>query len=404
MPENTTQVTGGVDTHQDNHVAAVVDEAGRILGSNSFPATPAGYRDLLTWMTSYGQVIKVGVEGTGSYGSGLCRHLTGEGVEVVEVNRPNRQMRRLRGKSDTVDAEAAARAALNGEASAAPKDRDGIVESIRVLRVAYTSMRDTRRRVSNQMHSLIVSAPAALREQLGSLGADERAAICARFRTGDLTDSAQGTKAALRSLGRHYTQLTKDLGELHEQLEELIVNANPALVGAKGVGVDVASILLAVAGDNPDRLRSEAAFAALCGVSPIEASSGKVTRHRLNRGGNRSANNALWRIVMVRLTCDAATKEYMKRRTAEGKSRREVIRCLKRYVVREMYRLIVNPPAVITGTELREARTAVGITMQVVADELGTWVNRISELERGVNHNTALANRYKLWLESASAA
>lgn len=308
-------IYGGVDTHRDFHVAAVVNETGRVLDTATFAARRAGYRRLLAWIRSHGDVVRVGVEGTGCYGAGLARHLEAAGVEVVEVNRPNRQTRRRRGKNDTVDAEAAARAALNGDATAVPKAGDGIVAAIRALRVVFCSTRAYRTRVANQLRDLIVCAPGALREQLEPLTTAQRVQRCARFRPGPLDDPLEGVKEAMRVLARQHLALSDDLTRVRDQLDTLSMQANPALRAANGVGVDVASILLIAAGDNPQRLASDAAFAALCGSSPVQASSGRITRHRLNQGGNRHANHALWRIAMVRLSCDRRTQAYLARTT-----------------------------------------------------------------------------------------
>jgi transposase len=400
MTEAKAVVTGGVDSHADSHMVAVVDQAGRVLGSKGFGADAAGHKQALNWLRSYGELVKVGVEGTGAYGAGLARHLARAGIEVFEVNRPDRQARRRRGKSDTVDAEAAARAALNGEATVVAKAQGSLVESIRVLRVAFTSARDSRTRVALQVRDLVVGVPDQLRSVLGPLCTAERVARCARFQvTGDVADAVAGTKLALRTLARRYQALSAEMAELEATLDQLTVRANPALRGAKGVGPDVAAIVLTTAGDNPEHLRSEAAFAAMCAVSPIEASSGKTTRHRLNRSGNRQANHALWRIVMVRLASgDPATKAYFKRRRAEGKSDREIVRCLKRHVAREIYRHLVRPESVPAGSDLRAARLDVRISLHTVADALGSWPTRISELEHGLKHNTALTPSYTDWL------
>jgi len=402
MPSEVSVVTGGIDTHKDVHVAAVVDERGKILDTASFEVSAKGYQELVAWMRTFGELAKVGVEGTGAYGAGLARYLADKGIEVAEVNRPNRQMRRRRGKSDTVDAEAAARAALNGEATVVPKTHGSAVESIRVLRVAFTSARDSRTRVALQIRDLIVTAPDQLRTDLGPLPMAERVARAARFQVaGDVADPVVGTELALRTLARRYEALSTEMAELEATLDELTARANPALRGAKGVGPDVAAILLTAAGDNPERLRNEAAFAAMCGVSPIEASSGKTVRHRLNRSGNRQANHALWRIVMVRLsTGHPATKAYVERRTAEGKSLREIVRCLKRYVAREVYRHLVTPEPVPVGGDLRTARVAAGLSLAAVASGLDSSINQISRLERALVHDTALARRYEQWLES----
>lgn len=397
------EVTGGVDTHGEVHVAAAVDAAGRILGTQSFPATPAGYRGLLGWLRRQGRVVRIGVEGTGSYGAGLARYLAEEGVGVVEVNRPDRQRRRRHGKSDTVDAEAAARAALNGDATATPK-AGGPVESVRVLRVARRSAVKARTQASNQINGLVVTAPDQLRCRLRDLGTEERVAICARFRSGEVTDPAEATKLALRTLARRHVELSAEIDALDGELAKLCAAISPALLAAPGVGPEVAATLLVAAGDNPKRMSSDAAFAALCGASPVEASSGKVVRHRLNTGGDRQANNALWRIVLVRMSCDPRTKAYVARRTQEGKSKKEIIRCLKRHVAREVFALLTNPPAVPLGSELRSARLDAGITLATAAEVLGTWPTRLSELERGLKHDVELARRYQLWLRPGEAA
>ena len=397
-------IYGGVDTHKDLHVAAAVDQTGRVLRSESFAANPAGYRRLESWMRAFGPVVKIGVEGTSSYGVGLARHLVGAGIEVVEVIRPNRQVRRRRGKSDTVDAEAAARAALSGDAAAVPKGNDGIVESIRVLRVALCSTRSHRTRVANQIRDLITTADDQLRRDLEPLTTAQRVRRCARFRPGDITEPAEATKAALRTLARQHRALDEDLAELRRHLDELTAAANPALRAAKGIGTDTASILLITAGDNPQRLHSEASFAALCGASPVEASSGKTTRHRLNQGGNRQANHALWRIAMVRLSTDADTRAYAQRRQAQGKTRRETIRCLKRYIAREVYQLLTNPNPATDTNNLRALRQHAGATLQHAADCLNTWPSTISRIEHATAPNHHLVPAYHAWLNTQTPA
>ena len=396
-------VIGGVDTHGSVHVAAVVDHLGRVLSTAPFGVSTRGYRALVAWLRSHGTVALVGVEGTGSYGSGLARYLAREDIEVVEVDRPNRQARRRRGKSDTADAEAAARAALNAEATGVPKSHDGTVEAIRVLRVARRTAIKARTQCVLQIRDLLVTAPAELRRVLEPLENAERVARCTRLRPGDVSNPTEATKQALRCLARRCQALTGELDQLDEHLDRLTLEASPALRGAHGVGVDVAGALLVAAGDNPDRLRSEAAFAALCGVSPVEASSGKIVRHRLNRGGNREANHALWRIVMVRLSTDPTTRTYMQTRRTEGKTQREIMRCLKRYVAREVYRHLTHAHRVPTGAELRARRTQLGITLENAARPLQSWATRLSRLERGLDHNTQLAQRYETWLTEQAA-
>src|SRR5579871_871219 len=335
------RVTGGVDTHLEVHVAAALDAIGGVLGVESFPTSPTGYRELLAWMSSFGPVARVGVEGTGAYGAGLARYLNRHGVEVIEVDRANRQARRQGGKSDPADAVEAARAAQSGRARGIAKTRDGNVEAIRVLLVARRSSRAMRVKTLCQIRHLTFTGPDELRERLQGLSAimlPREAASMRPRAAGDVV--AYTTKLAIRTLARRVVALDEETEEIDELLAVLVAETAPALLALHGVGVDGAATLLVAAGDNPERLRSEAAWAHLCGVSPIEASSGKAVRHRLNRGGDRQANSALWRIVMVRMVSHAPTRAYVERRTEEGRSKLEIIRMLKRYVAREVYRLL----------------------------------------------------------------
>jgi len=344
MTETRRQITGGVDTHRDVHVVAALDERGGLLDTNEFPATAAGYHDLLVWLRWFGPIEKVGVEGTGTYGAGLTRHLLDNDVEVIEVDRPNRQRRRRAGKSDTTDAISAARGALSGEASTTAKTRDGNVEKLRVLRVARRSIRQDRIRALNQLRSLVVTAPDELRTQLSDLTSIGVSQAVAKFRVTDPTTSLGAVKYAMRSLGRRAEALRWEAKEIDKIMRTIIEDAAPALIDQGGIGVDAAGALLVAAGDNPQRLHSEAAFVRLCGAAPLEASSGMVTRHRLSRAGNREANAALYRIIINRMSNDERTRTYAKRRRAEGKSNLEIIRALKRYVAREVYPLLANNP------------------------------------------------------------
>ena len=399
-------VYGGVDTHLDVHVGAVIDDNGRLLGTKAFLTTPLGLKGLERWMSKHGAIAKVGVEGTGTYGLGLTRVLHAAGHEVVEVNRPNRQTRRAKGKSDTIDAESAARAVLAGHATASPKAHDGIVESIRVLLVAHRSTRRSIDRIGGQLRSLVVTAPEALRIEFAHASTHAIAAKAARLRPGDdCRDVTVATKTVLRLLARHYQALTEDLRIIETELETLTTRANPALRQVHGVGPIVAARLLVAAGDNPERLTSDAAFAALCGVSPVPASSGKTTARRLNRGGDRQANSALHRIVLVRLSQKhPATMDYLTRRTAEGMPKRSIIRCLKRFVAREIYRHLIDPQPAVQTDDLRARRQATGLPMRSVADALGAAIMSISCLERGTNHDRDLALRYRTWIQQQEAA
>jgi transposase len=306
----------------------------------SSPTTPAGYRDLLAWARGLGEVDAWGVEGTGCYGAALARFLVAHGQVVLEVNRPDRQARRRRGKSDPLDAEAAARAVQAGEVTAVPKAGDATVEMIRSLRVARATAVKARTQAINALKALLVTAPAALREQLRGRSAAMLVREAAGLRPGPLDDPTAAAKLALRTLARRHQALSAEIATLNTELDRLVAKAAPGLVALFGVGPHSAGALLVAAGDNPTRLRSDACFSMLCGSSPIEASSGKITRHRLNRGGDRQANAALYRIVVVRLRWHQPTKDYMARRLTEGKSKKEVIRCLKRYVAREVFAVL----------------------------------------------------------------
>ena len=333
-------ITGGVDTHLDVHVAAALDDRGALLGVESFATTESGYKKLLSWLADFGSVDLVGVEGTGSYGAGLTRHLQGEQVRVVEVDRPNRQRRRRKGKSDPQDAISAARAALSGDACGEAKTRDGNVESMRVLRVARSSARKGRTQALNQMRNLVSTAPEPIRAELRGLSVFHLLERASLYRPGAKRDVISLTKFSLRMLARRALTLQEEITEIDAILKPLVKETSPELVATLGIGTDAASALLVTAGDNPGRLRNEAAFAHLCGVSPLDASSGKNERHRLNRSGDRQANSALWHIVLTRIVYDPRTTEYIDRRKKEGLTKKEAVRCLKRYVAREVYSLL----------------------------------------------------------------
>ncbi len=333
----TRAITGGVDTHAGTHVAAALDPVGGLLGVQEFPVSAAGYARLLGWLGGFGTVCLAGIEGAGSYGAGLSRYVTAAGVRVVEAGRPGRQDRRRAGKSDPLDAVSAARAAQSGRARGAPKGRDGAAGAIRALMVAKRSARSERTPAINQARSLIVTGPDDLRARFArhSVAALVAELALLRPRPGDVVGYA--TRIALRELGRRAEFPGGQLERPGELIVPLVTARAPGLLALFGVGPNTAALLLIAAGDHPGRLRSEAAWAHLCGAAPIPASSGKTVRHRLNPGGDRQANHALWRIVFTRLGSHPATRAYAERRTAEGKSKAEIIRCLKRYVARDVY-------------------------------------------------------------------
>ena len=345
------QVVVGVDTHQDKHVAVAIDQRGVRLGEFPTPTATRGYQDLERWSLELGAVQAFGIEGTGSYGAGVARFLSSRGFTVVEVNRPDRATRYRKGKSDPTDAESAARSVLAGVADATPKSGEGEVEMIRMLKGAKDSAVKARTQAFNQMKALIVTSPAQLRESLSGSTTAALVSVCKGFRPGRMDGPTAAAKHALRSLARRYHQLGNEIKDLEAELKGLTSKVAPGLVDSFGIGPDTAATLLVAAGSNPQRLRTEAAFASLCGVNPIPASSGRTNRHRLNRGGHRQANAALHRVVIVRLRHDGRTRAYMRRRTSEGMSKKEVIRCLKRYVAREVFSTLrkVNQIALITS-------------------------------------------------------
>jgi transposase len=349
MTDQQTVVIGGVDCHAEFHIAIALDDRGCRLADARFDASEAGYRELLAWLRAHGDVREVGVESTGSYGAGLARYLACERVRVIEVNQPHAHVRHRRGKTDAIDAEAAARKVISGEATVLAKARDGRVEAIRNLRVARNSAVKSRVAALVQLGQVLVTAPAEVREAVDCRGLVSKARRCARFDVNmeRISDPAEATRFALRSIAARVAMLDVEISALDEQLAGLVALAAPSTLKLVGVGTHHAAQLLTSAGENIERFSGERAFAHLCGVHPIPASSGKTVRHRLNRGGDRQANRSLHMIVVCRLRHCERSRAYMERRLAEGKTKAEIIRCLKRYVAREIYRTLRND---LTGT------------------------------------------------------
>ena len=350
MPDETTPpaaIVGGVDTHKDLHTAAVVTMAGVVLGTEAFSTTRAGYRAMLRWFREHGELLRVGVEQTGSYGAGLTRHLALAGVPVLEVTGPEPSQRRSQGKDDRLDAIAAARAALEGRRVQVAKDRSGAVEALRVLRTTRATAVKARRAALQQLHNTVTAAPDEVREPLRHLTRMQLIRTCAGSRPDAVgwRDPAVATRIALKALARRILDLGDEVAALDAMIEPLVAELGPTLLDLEGVATQNAGAFIVAAGDNPERLRSEASFAMLCGASPIPASSGKTTRHRLNRGGNRQLNSALHMVVVCRMRRDARTRTYVARRTTEGLSKREIIRCLKRYVAREVFHALTKSAA-----------------------------------------------------------
>ena len=339
-----TDVIIGVDTHKLTHAAVAVSALGVRLGVLTIPASSSGYQALRAWGEALGSVRAYGIEGTGSYGAGLSRFLCQHGYPVFEVNRPNRQLRYQSGKDDPLDAESAARSVLAGQATAVPKSGTSTVEMIRHLKVARDTAVKARSQAMQTLKAVIVSAPAGLREQLDRLtGKMALLRHLAALRPGPLTSTMASAKTSLRALARRWLTLDAEIRDHDAQLAQLTQQLAPNLVQAHGMGPGTAAEMLLLVGDNRERIRSEAALAKLCGTCPVPASSGKTSRHRLNRGGNRQANAALYRVVIVRMRGHQPTLDYVRRRTAEGKSKLEIIRCLKRFVAREIFGYLCRP-------------------------------------------------------------
>lgn len=313
-------IVGGVDTHKDLHVAAVVNQYNKVLGTEYFSTTRQGYSQMLAWMATFGSVQRIGVECTGTYGSGLLRYLLKAGVEVLEVTRPDCMERHKRGKSDTIDAECAAHAAFARIRTVTPKTRDGMIESLRVLKTCRKTAISARRVALQIIHCNIVSAPDELREQLRNMTRMQLIRTLGSWRpnASEYRNVTNVYRIALKSLARRYLELHDEIADLDVMIAAIVDELAPELIKRNAVGYESASQLLITAGDNPQRLGSESGFAALRGVSPVPVSSGKTNRYRLNRGGDRAANSALHIIAIGRLRTDAKTKEYVARRVAEG--------------------------------------------------------------------------------------
>jgi hypothetical protein len=353
-PSTTRHVVIGVDTHKLAHHAAVLDaDTGKLLGDQEFAATPIGYRRLLAWAQSFGRPTVAGIEGTGSFGAGLQRHMQTHDLSVIEVSRPNRQDRRRRGKSDPIDAINAARAVLSEMATTAPKNRDGYVEAVRQIRTTRRSATKARKAALQQIHGMLWCAPEPLRAELSDLNRAALVSRCARLRipAARSSDDPEITvRRMLRRLAKRIQHLDEEIADANTELEAILTEHAPNLLSINGVGTEAAGQLLTTAGQNIDRIKSESSLARLCGVAPIPASSGNTNRHRLHRGGDRQANCSIHLIVINRLRWHEPTKHYLERRTQEGKTKKEIIRCLKRAVVRELYRALqadLNPSDVL---------------------------------------------------------
>lgn len=391
-------VVGGVDPHDDTIHVAVLTAVGKVVADEEFPTTVEGYRGAVRFLRTAGTVDRVGVEGAAGYGAGITRALIAAGIAVVEVDRPTRSARRRAGKSDRLDAYHAARAVLAERSSPV---KGAAIDGVRVLHRVRRSAVKARTAALNQIKAVLVMAPEPVRAKFRGLNQDRLVAALAHSRGCNADPTTAETLLGLKMLAQRCLFLDRQIDQLTAQLDPLVTAANPALRAAYGVGAATAAQLLITAGNNPDRLVSEASFAALCGAAPVPASSGKTCRHRLSRGGDRAANHALHRIALVRMSHDSTTRTYVARQTARGRSKKEILRQLKRAIAREIYRYLTHQIPVPSYTDLRPARQAKNMTLAVVADHFGVWPSVISCLERGQRRDDNLADRYRDWVTAA---
>jgi transposase len=392
------QVVGGVDPHADTLHVAALTTIGKVIGDAEFPTTTAGYRRAIRFLTRHGEVIRVGVEGAGSYGAGISRALRQAAIGVVEVERPTRSARRRAGKSDRLDAYHAARAVLAERTSPV---KDSALDGLRALQAAYRSAVKARTAAINQITSVLVAAPEPVRAKFRGLTGDRLLVVLLRCRGFYADPIVADTMVALRILAERHRGLTRQIETLTSRMDPVVTAHNPALRAAFGVGPVVAAQLVITAGNNPDRLASETSFAALCGVAPVPASSGKTRRYRLSRGGDRRANHAVHRIALVRMSHDPTTRSYVQRQLDRGRSKKEILRQLKRAIVREIYHHLTQPSPVPIWDDLRPAREAHHITLTAAADHFGVWPDTISRLERGLRRDDDLTTSYRAWLAAA---
>lgn len=391
----------GVDTHADTHTLAVVTAQGAVEFTEQFTADRRGNVALLRRLAEVEALDRVGVEGTSSYGAELTRTLLAAGLTVLEVLRPTRQVRRMDGKSDPVDAIAAARQVLTGDGTSTPKHTDSPVEALRYLLTARRNLVRAASRMITAIKSLLVTAPDPVRAPLRGLTDRTLIARLAACRPGsDMADPATAAKHTLRLLARDYQRLHAEADGLEDRMAELVTSINPALLEVFGSGTITSAQLLVTAGGNPDRIATEAQFAHLCGAAPIPASSGKTRRFRLNRGGDRQANAALHRIALVRMNHDPHTRVYVERRTNENRSKKEILRCLKRAIAREIHHVLLDPD-IAAPVDLRALRIQKGITLTRAAEALQTRTARLSDIEARRRPLPDLTNRYQQWLTAA---
>ncbi len=392
----------GVDTHKDAHVVCVLDASGCKIAEGRFEASARGYAQIAKLIGDAKGCSAVGIEGTSSYGAGLYRYLDERGYSILEALTPHRRPRgKGTAKNDSIDAERAARDAMAGNCTVIPKSQRGWVEAARCLIVARRAAIKTRTSCASSIRRLIDTADDGIRARYSHASIKE---ICDKVRVDDAEEGivAEGTYEALRSLAFLWRSSSEEADRIEEAIAELVRDNAPALLDMEGCGALCAATLAVAAGDNPERIVDDAAFASLCGAAPLEASSGKVVRHRLNRGGNRQANCALHKMAIQRMRFDDRTKAYVDRRLAQGKTRREIIRCLKRYLCREVLRALKDPHAVSEddGKALKQRRMRLGLTQREIEAHAGFGKGVASRIENGSCTNKMKREAYALALSA----
>lgn len=397
---NSADHVAGIDSHKDTIHIAVITSAGIEVTDQEFPTSTIGYRQAVAWLAEHGPIAAVGIEGTSSYGVGITATLRRNGITVIEVNRTRPAERRKQGKTDRLDAYRAARSVLSGEAATSPKHDS--IEPLRALFVTRRSASKALHACWRQIGSVLVNASPRLRDRFRELGRDKLVGLLVSARPDQVKNVHDATTLrALRSLARRHQFLRAEIDDLDAQLDEHTTAKNPGLRAINGIGPALAAILLITAGDNPERLRSPASFAALCGTSPIPVSSGKTQRHRLSRGGDRQANWALHQVIKVRMSHEQRTRDYRDRHLNAGWTLAAVYRSLKRALTREVFKALTGHCEIPNYTDLRSARQAKNLTLTNAARACQTWPARISEIELGKRRNDDLADRYREWLTAA---
>lgn len=385
----------GVDTHKDTNMLALLDPLCRVIGTWEFPTGEAGYSELERAIGD--RSVPVGIEGTGSYGAGLTAHLKRCGYDVYEVIRPKRAQRR-RGKSDPIDAIAAAKN-LAAEEGLSPKEFEGAVDEIRWLMAVREQLVRHMTAMVNGVKAMLVKSPDHVRQAYEGMGVDAMMEKLASSRPKD------ACRRSMRMLAKRWIEAGKDSDDLEDEIKSLVIESYPSLIGAEGISAITAARLIVAVGSNPERMKSEAAFSMLCGTSPIPASSGKTNgRHRLNRGGDRQANRAIHEIARARMTFDGRTKAYIARKTSEGMTKKEAVRCLCRFIAREVFRLMTGPQEPLPDCRgLAARRKEMGLTQAMVADALGMPPDMLSRIERGRTVSSARLDEIDRFLSSYTA-